>query len=137
MFSCQPSLEKTALQPCLLSLQKLIHSQTRGSVCQPLPVRSISGPKHWLPVKKPVSLRSFPKSLVRPGPLGSPSSLWSVEVAGLGVGLGCRVPCQLRRPWTYVSVWTESLLGYLWTCGLVGFHSCGMLGDFIIPRLSS
>ena len=69
---------------------------------------AFSGPKHWLAMKKPISLQSLLKSLVRPGHPGSPSSLRSVEVGE-------------RGPRTHVSVWTESFLGCPWACGLPSF----------------
>lgn len=72
-------------------------------------------------MKKPISLQSLLKSLVRPGHPGSPSSLRSVEVGERGLG---DLPW---RPRTRVSVWTESFRGCLWACGLPSFVATAFL----------
>lgn len=82
-------------------------------------------------MKKPISLQSLLKSLVRPGHPGSPSSLRSVEVRERGLGdLPAMAPQDTRQcvdrvlPWVPVGLWASFLCCY-------STHE--MSENFIIP----
>ena len=117
LFSCQPSLEKPALQPL-----PLISSKADTLADKRRLLSAAASSEHFLAQSIDLQWKNqFPYKV-----------FWSL-LSGLGTlvhpllsgvwrwGRGGWVICQPWRPRTHVSVWTESFLGCPWACGLPSF----------------